>query len=80
MPQCNFCRKQYEFPYGTTIVGNDNVARYYCSNKCIKNTKMGRSNKKVKWITKDKEAIAALEKKKAWLHLGLTLVKYSKFI
>jgi len=64
MPQCNFCKRQYEFPRGTTIVGTDNIVRYYCSSKCIKNMKMGRSNKKVKWITKDKETIAALEKKK----------------
>ena len=52
MPVCSFCKKQYEFPKGTTVVQKDSSVRYYCSSKCRKNMEMGRLNKKVKWIRK----------------------------
>jgi large subunit ribosomal protein L24e len=55
MPVCSYCKTQYEFPRGTTIVMNDGNARYYCSSKCIKNEKLGRKSKKVKWINKKKK-------------------------
>lgn len=52
MPACTFCKKNYEFPRGTTVVQKDGSVRYFCSSKCRKNMEMGRTNKKVKWIQK----------------------------
>ena len=54
MPVCSFCKKGYEFPRGTTVVGKDGKARYYCSSKCRKNAEMGRVGKKVGWVRKKK--------------------------
>ncbi|MEK6875107.1 MAG: 50S ribosomal protein L24e [Nanoarchaeota archaeon] len=55
MPKCSFCKKQYEFPRGTTIVMNDGVPRYYCSSKCRKNAKLGRDSRKVNWVRKKRK-------------------------
>lgn len=55
MVKCVFCRKDYEFPRGTTVVQKDGTPRHYCSSKCKKNSEMGRINKKVKWIKKAKK-------------------------
>ena len=52
MVVCSFCKSNYEFPKGTTVVQKDSSVRYYCSSKCRKNSEMGRLNKKVKWIRK----------------------------
>lgn len=52
MPACSFCKKNYNFPKGMTVVQKDSSVRYYCSSKCRKNSEMGRLNKKVKWIVK----------------------------
>ena len=52
MPVCSFCKKQYEFPRGTTVVQKDATVRHFCSSKCRKNMEMGRMNKKVKWVQK----------------------------
>ena len=55
MPVCSFCKNQYEFPKGTTVVQKDSSVRYYCSSKCRKNSEMGRLSKKVKWVKKAKK-------------------------
>lgn len=52
MPTCTFCKNNYEFPKGTTVVQKDSTVRYFCSSKCRKNMEMGRLNKKVKWVRK----------------------------
>ena len=52
MPVCTFCKNNYEFPKGTTVVQKDGSVRHYCSSKCRKNMEMGRLTKKVKWIRK----------------------------
>lgn len=52
MPTCTFCKKQYRFPRGTTVVQKDSSVKYFCSSKCRKNREMGRLTKKVKWIKK----------------------------
>ncbi len=52
MAVCSFCKDNYEFPRGTTVVQKEGSVRYYCSSKCRKNSEMGRQNKKVKWIRK----------------------------
>jgi large subunit ribosomal protein L24e len=55
MPRCSFCKKNYEFPRGLSLVLNDGNILYYCSSKCRKNMlKLRRDNKKVNWIRKDK--------------------------
>lgn len=52
MPACSFCKNNYEFPRGLTVVQKDGSIRYYCSSKCRKNNNLGRISKKVKWVTK----------------------------
>ncbi len=55
MPACSFCKTNYEFPRGTTVVMKDGSIRFYCSSKCRKNAAMGRLPKKVKWVRKSKK-------------------------
>ncbi len=52
MPVCWFCKKNYEFPRGITVVQRDGSVRYFCSSKCRKNSEMGRNNRKVDWVRK----------------------------
>jgi len=54
MPRCSFCKHNYEFPIGLSLILNDGNIMYFCSGKCRKNFKLGRDNKKVNWIRKDK--------------------------
>jgi|TARA_Y100000310_G_scaffold240848_1_gene244744 large subunit ribosomal protein L24e len=54
MPTCSFCKEDYDFPKGISVVQNSGDVRYYCSSKCRKNSEMGRDNRKVKWIRKVK--------------------------
>lgn len=54
MPKCTFCKKDYEFPRGLTLVSLDGTAKYLCSSKCRRNMKLGRDARKVKWIKKAK--------------------------
>ncbi len=53
MPKCAYCGKDYEFPKGMTLVGNDGSVTYLCSSKCRKNMAMKR--RKVRWISKKKK-------------------------
>ena len=62
MVTCSFCRNNYEFPRGTTVIQKDGTARHYCSSKCKKNSEMGRKNKKVNWVRKS--SIVKEEKRK----------------
>lgn len=65
MPVCTFCKNNYEFPKGTTVVQKDSSVVYFCSSKCRKNMEMGRLNKKVKWIRKSDIVKADKAKKDA---------------
>ncbi len=65
MPVCSFCKNNYEFPKGTSVVQKDSSVRYYCSSKCRKNMEMGRLAKKVKWIRKSDVIKAEKAKYKA---------------
>jgi large subunit ribosomal protein L24e len=65
MPVCSFCKNNYEFPKGTTVVQKDSSVRYFCSSKCRKNMEMGRLNKKVKWVRKGDVVKAEKEKREA---------------
>jgi large subunit ribosomal protein L24e len=64
MPRCSFCKSNYEFPRGITVVQKDGEPRYYCGSKCRKNSEMGRDNRRVKWVTKSVEAQEASKKDK----------------
>ena len=59
MPRCTFCKQDYEFPKGVSVVQKSGDIKFYCSSKCRKNAEMGRDNRKVKWVRKAKN----LEKK-----------------
>ena len=55
MPKCSFCKQNYEFPKGVTVVQKSGDAKYFCSSKCRKNAEMGRDNRKVGWVRKVKK-------------------------
>ncbi len=55
MPRCTFCKQDYEFPKGVTVVQKSGDIKFYCSSKCRKNAEMGRDNRKVKWVKKVKK-------------------------
>ena len=64
MPQCSFCKRQYEVPRGLTFVLPNGEILYFCSSKCQKNNRLGRNSKKVNWIRKaDKNQETASENK-----------------
>lgn len=63
MPVCSFCKQNYEFPRGTTVVQKDGNIKYFCTSKCRKNSEMGRINKKVKWVRKSDVSKAENAKK-----------------
>ena len=56
MPRCVYCKKNYEFPRGLTLVMKDGTVNYLCSSKCRKNMMMKR--RKVNWIRKEKKVKA----------------------
>ncbi len=55
MPKCSFCKQNYEFPKGVTIVQKDGNPKYFCSSKCRKSFEMKRDARKVKWVRKEKK-------------------------
>ena len=63
MPRCTFCRLDYEFPHGVTVVQKSGDIKFYCSSKCRKNAEMGRDNRKVKWVRKAKNIGKKADKK-----------------
>ena len=57
MPRCSFCKQNYEFPRGLTLILNDGNIKYFCSSKCRKNDlKLKRDSKNVNWVRKAEEA------------------------
>ncbi|MAH50703.1 50S ribosomal protein L24e [Candidatus Pacearchaeota archaeon] len=52
MPACSFCKNDYQFPRGVTVVQKDGNPRHFCSSKCRKNSEMGRDNRRVGWVRK----------------------------
>lgn len=50
--KCVFCKKDFEIPYGVTIIQKDGTPKHYCSSKCRKSFEMGRDNRKLTWILK----------------------------
>ncbi len=61
MPKCSYCKRDYEFPKGVTLVGNDGSVNYFCSSKCRKNMAMKR--RKVRWISKKRKEKEKTEEK-----------------
>ncbi len=57
MPECSFCKTQYEFPRGMSLVLANGDVLYFCSSKCQKNNKLGRIGKKVNWVRKEKKVV-----------------------
>ena len=53
MPKCVYCKKDYSFPRGLTLVRKDGSINHLCSSKCKKNMLMKR--RKVRWILKSKK-------------------------
>jgi ribosomal protein L24E len=53
MPFCSYCKTQYEFPRGMTLVMIDGTVNHFCSAKCRKNFLMKR--RKVRWVLKKKK-------------------------
>ncbi len=67
MPVCWFCKENYEFPNGISVVQKEGSVRYFCSSKCRKNSEMGRNNRKTDWVRKSavaKEIKAKLDNSK----------------
>ena len=60
MPKCVYCKQDYEFPKGLTLITKDGTVNYLCSSKCRKNMAMKR--RKVRWISKKKKEIKMEEK------------------
>jgi len=56
MPRCSFCKTNYEFPRGVTVVQRDGTPKHFCSKKCRRSLEMGRDNKKAKWVVKNPES------------------------
>ena len=63
MPKCTFCKLQYEFPKGITVIQKDGKPKYFCSKKCRNSSEMGRDNRKVSWVKKVKKTAESKEKK-----------------
>ena len=50
MPKCSYCKTDYSFPRGLTLIRKDGTINHLCSSKCRKNMLMKR--RKVRWIIK----------------------------
>ena len=68
MPRCTFCKREYDWPQGTTVVKSEGegLVRHFCSHKCRMNFEMGRDNKKVNWVRK--KIVGEESSKEAELH------------
>jgi len=64
MPICSFCKKNYEWPRGLTVIQNDGSLMHLCSSKCRKNLLLGREGRKVNWARVRKNQKKADESEK----------------
>jgi len=46
---CTFCSKEFLQGTGLMLVRNDGSIYWFCSSKCRRNHKMGRTPSKLKW-------------------------------
>jgi ribosomal protein L24E len=61
MTVCSYCKKSYKDPRGLTVFTFDGRAVHYCSAKCRRNEVLKRDARKLNWVRKDKERMAAFE-------------------
>ncbi len=55
--KCSFCKDKLPHGTGKMYVKKDGSILFFCSGRCEKNAiKLGRSPRKVKWVTKKKGA------------------------
>lgn len=55
--KCSFCKIKLPQGTGKMYVKKDGSTMFFCSRRCEKNAiKLGRSPRKVKWVTKKKGA------------------------
>ena len=47
--KCVFCGMEQEDFRGVYLAKNDGTMNYFCSSKCIKNLKLKRDKRKIKW-------------------------------
>ena len=64
MPRCSFCKEEYGFPRGMTVVQIDGVLLYFCSSKCRRNHNLKRDPKKTNWVKREKKVNTVVEEKK----------------
>ncbi len=53
--KCSVCRTTIPKGSGKMFVKSDGKIFYFCSSKCQKNWKMGRSEKRMRWAGKPKK-------------------------
>ncbi len=53
--KCSICKDTIHKGLGKMFVGNDGKIFYFCSSKCQKNWKLGRSPKKLRWISRERK-------------------------
>ncbi len=53
---CSFCGKTIEPGTGIMLVLNDGTVLWFCSSKCLKNYRLGRNPRKVKWTAAYRKA------------------------
>lgn len=52
---CSFCKREIEAGTGSMLALRDGKILRFCSNKCRKNHRLGRSAESLKWVVKDKK-------------------------
>lgn len=55
MPNCSYCKQDYDVHKGLTYILKDGTIKHLCSSKCKKNMLMKR--RKVRWISKKKKKV-----------------------
>lgn len=56
MPKCSFCGCEVQKGFGTLYATKTGDVFWYCSSKCERNKKLGRSANKLGWIRKSEAA------------------------
>jgi len=55
--KCSFCGEELAQGTGKMLIKKDGATLFFCSSRCEKNmVQLGRSPRKVKWVSKKKKA------------------------
>ena len=54
--KCSICKSNLPKGTGKMFVRNDGRIFYFCDSKCQRNFKLGRTEKKLRWVKKQKKA------------------------